>query len=148
MKLITTGRESIVEVRSTHVIKRYLPAYFEANERFGRTPEVTWYLERPIDSMPLLLDYDEKSITLENAGVPVTRRSWPLTVWLRRLLVDLQAAGVHHRDIHAGNVLQRDERFSLIDWSWATRDPSTPVPGALSDGDAAQVRRMFRGGGG
>lgn len=73
-----------------------------------------------------------------------------LYTWLEQLNSALISEGLYHRDIHGGNILMRYEPpetpggdpvpvFSLIDWTWATRDKNAPHNGFIKGDDRQQI---------
>jgi hypothetical protein len=71
------------------------------------------------------VDPGSLSVTYER-GVRVSRHT-PAWVELLDLIGSLHAVGVHHRDVHLGNLLRFSGSLRLIDWETAIE-----VPGAAS----------------
>lgn len=132
------GREATTTRRGDAVVKTYNAYHHAENDAHRRVPEVHWYRVRPIRDMPLLLASDADSITLAYSGEPIgtprtdvhpAYRTPELAEWLHRVLSDLTSAGIHHGDIHCGNILYLDGRFTLVDWTWAgPPNPGNPNP--------------------
>lgn len=124
-----SGFEAVVTIEHDHVVKRYAPNYFELNREYQRPPEAHWYERRVVPMMPRLIRATEEELVLEYAGEPLdpTCTYAGLSAWTCEVLRCLRAAGVHHRDIHPGNVLHLDGRYTLIDWTWANPDADAPT---------------------
>lgn len=133
------GQESTVTIHGDKVVKRLTNRGVTANREYNRTPELTWYQQRPVPMMPRLIRGDETELWLEYAGEPLdeSSRYVGLAAWVEATRAALTSAGVYHRDIHTGNVLHLDGRFALIDWTWATTDPTAPFRRRQFSDDAA-----------
>lgn len=89
------------------------------------TVELAWYEEVGGMFAPRLLDYDSIRGTLVlERGCPVTR---PRAQELAEMIKSMAELGIHHRDVHPGNLVLVGGELRLIDWETAIRD-WRPVP--------------------
>lgn len=106
-----------VRVGPQQTIKRYrTPEAAEA--------EAAWYQRVPW-AAPRLLDAAGRSLVLETC-TPYVRcpPSWRPARELAELLRRVHAEGIHHRDVHVGNLVRADDGLLLIDWETAIWQPS------------------------
>lgn len=136
-RLAARGSESTVTITSGRVTKTLTQRGLTMNSEYNRTPEVEWYRRRPIPMMPKLIRASDHELVIEYAGEPLNERQRyrGLAAWVEKVRAALKAAGVHHRDIHTGNVLHHAGRYALIDWTWATTDPTSPCGTRWRDDD-------------
>jgi len=83
------------------------------------TAERHWYATVPW-ACPTLLSYTDTSITVERCA-PATSRDIDSIV---ELLQRLDREGVHHRDVHPGNLVVSTDGPKLIDWETAIYHPA------------------------
>ena len=143
------GSESTVTRIGRVVIKAYQRKHFRLNKRYGRRRESYWYRNPPISGMPRFIAADKRHLVTSFEGRRVGSprfnihprfRTPEFREWLVGTLAALQAAGVSHGDINAGNILHRRGRFTLIDWTWAS---TTGVSYASYPGDEEAVRLLL-----
>lgn len=146
--MIRGGYEARVTIIRGQAIKRYTANYHELNREYNRPPERVWYEQRVIPMMPRLIRATPAKLVLEYAGEPLNPldRYPNLDVWAENVLRHLRAAGVHHRDIHPGNVLHLDGRYALIDWTWANPNPNAPArtPRPSDEEGLERIARLTR----
>lgn len=82
--------------------------------------ELIWYEEVGGRFAPRLLEAERRRgrLVIER-GLPVIR---PRAEELADLIRDMVAEGVHHRDVHPGNLVTVGGMLKLIDWETAIRD--------------------------
>jgi tRNA A-37 threonylcarbamoyl transferase component Bud32 len=85
--------------------------------------EAEWYQRVPW-AAPRLLDVDGATLVLETRPPALRLPGWRPVDELYALLLRLHAEGIHHRDVHVGNVVRGPDGPQLIDWETATRQPS------------------------
>lgn len=110
-------RRATVHVLGRRVVKTFTdPA---AAER-----EVQWYQRVPW-AAPRLLDF-KNGDTLFLQFLPPARRTptWRPVEPLYELLQALHREGIHHRDVHPGNIVRGPAGPLLIDWETALHQPS------------------------
>lgn len=73
---------------------------------------------------PRLLDHDGAVLTIEALPTAPRLPQWRPVDALRDLLTELHAHGVHHRDVHLGNLVRGPHGPLLIDWETAIDHPS------------------------
>lgn len=109
---------ALVHVTSTTVLKRF------------RSPEdceieARWYRRFP-DFCAELVEVDGPDLVTRRYPVAWETPEWRDADALYRLLLDLGAAGVHHRDVHLRNIVLDAGRPRLIDWYTAIEAPGRP----------------------
>lgn len=103
---------TVVEIHDEWVVKRFTGRRAKDRERF-------FYMLLP-DCCPRLLDHDDMSLTIERLPVATELPEWKPVAQTRALIERIFAAGVHHRDVHAKNLVRgRDGSPLLIDWETA-----------------------------
>lgn len=109
--------------------------------------EVDWYRQLPDGIPPMLIDADPDNgvLVLERLGTPAPRPADITVDALRDMLEELERQGVHHRDIHPGNIVIDGNGIPrIVDWETAIRadapsydlhGPSkkVPIPGIHLD---------------
>ncbi len=92
--------------------------------------EIGWYRDRATAwARPNLIDADpDRGILVIATYEPIVGRPPDRTIgWVAHLLTGLARVGVHHRDVHPGNiVLGRAGMPYLIDWETAVLAPGAP----------------------
>lgn len=83
--------------------------------------EAAWYQRVPW-AAPCLLDLDGPILTMQ--ALPLAGPRWRPAEQLRTLLEQLHAEGIHHRDVHPGNIVRGPHGPLLIDWETAIYWPS------------------------
>jgi hypothetical protein len=125
------------------VIKRY-------HDPSMISPELDWYLEVGGKFAPRLLDYDlQRGDLIIERGIAVPS---PRPFELANLIFSLQAEGIHHRDVHPGNLVLVRDRLRLIDWEHAIQDYGLrlsydlfgPVPSGVPVPEAHRAIRSKR----
>lgn len=106
------GRSTIT-VHGDVVVKEH--ADIEAARR-----EAWWYDQFPW-ACPRLLGHSGATLVIERHPVAAEEPEWRPVAAMRALLERLHLCGVHHRDVHAKNVVRMpDDSPRLIDWETAT----------------------------
>ncbi|MCC9712071.1 phosphotransferase [Streptomyces sp. MNU76] len=125
------GRRAAVTVGRSHTVKRYgSPAAAAA--------EACWYQRLPW-AAPRLLDVDGAALVLQTRPTARALPWWQPAEALRELLQAVHAEGVHHRDVHVGNIVQAEDGAPLlIDWETALARPA-PLSYDLHGPDASGV---------
>lgn len=143
------GNEASITRIGRVVVKTYKPRYFRFNRKYGRRRESYWYRARPILDMPQLIaankhhlvtTYEGRSVGTPRFDVLPRFRAPEFRDWLLATLSALRAVGVSHGDITAPNIVHRDGRFRLIDWTWASTTGSSY---ASYPGDEEAVRLLI-----
>ena len=106
------------QYKSHAIIKTY-------RVREQMSPEYDWYMEVSGTFAPRLLDADLRrgQLVIER-GLPVIR---PRPDELAEMIREMVELGIHHRDVHPGNLVTVGGMLKLIDWETAIRS-YTPVP--------------------
>lgn len=138
------------------VRKNYNSVYFERMVEYNLRSEWTWYRDRPICDMPVLLYRSRPTVQIVNqsltvhgsgfidmayAGKPVQDfPSRKIVVpdeqmdsfyqWLVALRKELKSAKVYHRDIHGKNILMREDPTGKLEFSLIDWSWATTDPNA------------------
>ena len=84
------------------------------------SPEFEWYLEVGGTFAPRLLEADlRRGRLVIERGLPVIR---PRVEELAAMIGEMVDLGIHHRDVHPGNLVTVGGMLKLIDWETAIRD--------------------------
>ena len=133
---------STVDLYDDHVVKRF-------TNRDAMNRELSIYQFIPW-ACPRLLDFDDMSIMIERRPLAVDHPEWRPVNAMRALIDRLFSMNIHHRDIHAKNIVMgHDGEPLLIDWETAITQqadesydlvgPSSGVPKPIEhDGYQAQ----------
>lgn len=122
---------ALVHVMEDVVVKRF-------HSSAGCEGEAQWYRRYP-GFCPELVAVDGPDLVTRRYPVAWDVPSWRDAKALYRLLSELGAAGVHHRDVHLRNIVIVDGAPRLIDWVTAVE-----APGRVSYdlyGEAAGIER-------
>lgn len=76
--------------------------------------EISWYQQLPPGIAPQIL-HAEDDVLVITKHPPAKPERGPLIQLLQRL----QSLGIHHRDVHPGNIVQGPDGPLLIDWETA-----------------------------
>lgn len=113
---MSSGRAEVL-IEDDVVVKRFLEpwCYDIEKEFYGMVP---W-------ACPGVVSFDDDETTLvlrryKHVNVPV---SGGAVTQLTRLLRQLAGMGVHHRDLHPGNIVATPDGVRLIDWETAIVAP-------------------------
>lgn len=107
---------SWIDVRQDVTVKRHRTV--EAAKA-----EAAWFAWLPW-ACPELLDVDGPTLTMRTLPVASDLDGWKPAAELAELLCAIHREGVHHRDVHVGNVVQDPSGPLLIDWECAIWMPS------------------------
>ncbi|MDH2392322.1 phosphotransferase [Streptomyces sp. HNM0663] len=111
------GRRAAVTVGRSHTVKRYADAQAAA-------AEAAWYRRLPW-AAPRLLNVDGPVLVLQTLPTARSLPGWRPAAALWELLAAVHAEGVHHRDVHVGNIVQANDGSPLlIDWETGLWQPS------------------------
>lgn len=112
--MILRKTRSIIDIGPDVITKTY-------RDPIRARAEIGWYQQVPW-ACPRLIDADPDKGKLVMAAHPVARRlpGYRPVEQLAELLYTLETAGVHHRDVHPGNVVAGPAGPLLIDWETAT----------------------------
>jgi Ser/Thr protein kinase RdoA (MazF antagonist) len=99
--------------------------------------EAEWYARFPW-ACPRLLSRDGATLVTERLPLAPRYRDRRNARALKELLEELHKAGVHHRDVHLGNVVLGPKGPLLIDWETAIEQPA-PVSYDLYGPEASGV---------
>lgn len=111
------GKRAVLTFHDDHVEKRY-------HDREDMHPEYQWYMLLGGMVAPHLLDADILQGVLrielgEPIGEPCPEELYGLLRWM-------EARGIHHRDVHPGNLVRVQGGLRIIDWETAIRCEGVP----------------------
>lgn len=118
MTTIVTAEHTIhVKPRSVVIVGAVITTKVFLDPQDCRS-ELHWYRTVPF-ACPALIDHNDRHLVIESwpTGTSV-HDDYPFAA-LRELLEDLETHGVHHRDVHPGNIVLTDDGPRLIDWESA-----------------------------
>ncbi|MFC4124920.1 phosphotransferase [Nocardia rhizosphaerae] len=108
------SRRALITVDRSAVTKTY-------SDLAQARAEVDWYRRVPWATPELLdADLDRGVLVIARHRSAADHREDRPAGELAELLRRLEAAGVHHRDVHVGNVVLTGDGPRLIDWETAT----------------------------
>lgn len=141
MRLILRKSRADLTIGAHTVTKRY------RDPRDAHT-EIAWYQRAP-DACPELIDADTDAGLLVIARHPPAHEfpNYQPAAELAALLRSLEARGIHHRDIHPGNIVAGPSGPLLIDWETAihANTPSYDLYGPDASGiPAPEIHRVIR----
>jgi hypothetical protein len=159
MPRMIVGSESTVKLDGYVAIKTYNKNARDWDKRFSRTPECETLRNYKSEYFIPLIDANRDSITTargegclggtcEFGGIHFARSNKDkLCEWLVGLREELNRLELHHRDVHPGNIVKFGDDFRLIDFCWATKDPSSPRSSGLNSNyflsDKKSINKML-----
>lgn len=112
-------QRSSVVFRGDRVLKTFVCLEAASREHFFYT-NYAW-------AAPRVLGFDGLVLSIERLPLVVDDRSWKPVKEMMELLLTLFEEGVHHRDVHAGNLVRGPDGPLLIDWETAVLFDGAPV---------------------
>lgn len=86
--------------------------------------EARWYRIVPW-AAPQLIHYTGRTLIIETLPTCWSLKDWQPAQEVAELIRRLHAEGIHHRDVHPGNIVRsRAGRPLFIDWETAVRQPT------------------------
>lgn len=112
-----SGKRADIKVTDSHVVKKYHDPALARHE-------IGWYGMVGGRFAPRLIFSDVvDGLLLIERGRAVYR---PMVSELVSMLKSMELLGIHHRDVHPGNLVTIDGHLRLIDWETAICDAGAP----------------------